>query len=64
MKIEMDNTSDEMKVKLSKEELRKVYSNCDKFVMYEFMFDILKIVGEMYDHIMSDEKETDDRGDE
>ncbi len=62
MKIELNNTSDEMNVKIPKEELRKVYSNYDKFVMYEFMFGLLKIVGDMYKHIMSDEKETDDRG--
>lgn len=60
MKIELNNTSDEMNVKIPKEELRKVYSNYDKFVMYHFMFDLLKIVGDMYKHIMSDEHEMGD----
>lgn len=64
MKIELDNTSDEMNVKIPKEELRKVYSNYDKFVMYHFMFDLLKIVGDMYKHIMSGENEIEQERDD
>ena len=56
MKIEM-NTSDTMNIKVKKEEIKKVYSSYDKFVMYHFIFDLLEIIGEMYKHIMSDEKE-------
>lgn len=64
MKIEM-NTSDTMNIKATNEEIKKVYSSFDKFVMYEFIFDILKIIGKMYNHIMSDEKEIEkERSDE
>ena len=58
MKIELD-TSDTMKINTTKEEIRKVYSSFDKFVMYHFIYDLLEIIGRMYQHIMSDEKEVE-----
>ena len=39
-----------------------VYSNFDKFMMYEFMFSLLQIIGDMYAHIMSDEKKMKRKG--
>lgn len=60
MKIELDNTSKKMNINTTDEEIKKIYTSYDKYAIYLFIFDLLKIVGDMYMHIMSDENEISD----
>jgi hypothetical protein len=50
------DTSDEMRIKFKKEEIKKIYFAYGKFIMNDFMMQLLKIVGDMYRHIMDYEQ--------
>lgn len=60
MKIELDNTSEKMNINITDEEIKKIYTSYDKYAIYLFIFELLKIVCDMHMHIMSDENEISD----